>query len=60
MKIKPLKKLRLHVETLDRFEAGRAGAGAGAGRISGDGCTVLTTCSPGCLGLNGSDRQAPR
>lgn len=58
MKIKHPKKLHLHVETLDRFEAGKAGAGAD--RISGNGCTVLTTCSPNCEGFIGGERLTPR
>lgn len=49
MKIKrPKKKLHLHVETLDLFAVGRPGVRGGG--ISGDGCTVLTTCSPDCEG----------
>ncbi len=57
MRIKRPRKLRLHVETLDLFKAGKAGVEGG---ISGNGCTVLTTCSPDCEGFNGGGRQAPR
>jgi hypothetical protein len=41
-----IKKLQLHTETLKRGSDGAEWVQGGS--ISSPGCTVLTTCSPGC------------
>ena len=42
------KKLQLHAETLRRLAEADAVDGGGESDISRPGCTVDTTCSPGC------------